>query len=97
MKTALVCGTGGFIGNHTVSRLKGEGYWVRGVDLRFPKFSQPQADDFILGDLRIPDICDKAPDRRFDEALSIGDAPFQAKYRFPSRFTLWKKLISTWN
>ena len=36
MKRALVCGAGGFIGNHLVSRLKQEGYWVRGADLKYP-------------------------------------------------------------
>jgi|TARA_R100000084_G_scaffold99377_1_gene53743 nucleoside-diphosphate-sugar epimerase len=51
MKTALVCGAGGFIGNHLVTRLKKEGYWVRGVDLKYPEFSQTQADEFVTGDL----------------------------------------------
>jgi GDP-D-mannose 3',5'-epimerase len=51
-KTAVVLGAGGFIGNHLVSRLKGEGYWVRGVDLKEPEYSTTQADEFIVGDLR---------------------------------------------
>lgn len=51
-KTALVLGAGGFIGNHMVSRLKTEGYWVRGIDLKYPEFSKTKADEFILGDLR---------------------------------------------
>ena len=52
MKTALVLGAGGFIGSHMVKRLKKEGYWVRGVDLKYPEFSATQADEFIQGDLR---------------------------------------------
>ena len=52
MRTALVLGAGGFIGSHMVKRLKKEGYWVRGVDLKYPEFSQTEADEFILGDLR---------------------------------------------
>lgn len=52
MKTALVLGAGGFIGSHLVKRLKKEGYWVRGVDLKYPEFSETQVDEFILGDLR---------------------------------------------
>ena len=56
MKTALVLGAGGFIGSHMVKRLKAEGYWVRGVDLKYPEFSETQADEFIIGDLRDPDI-----------------------------------------
>lgn len=52
MKTALVCGAGGFIGSHLVKRLKSEGYWVRGVDLKKPDFSPTDADDFMIGDLR---------------------------------------------
>ena len=52
MKTALVLGAGGFIGSHMVKRLKKEGYWVRGVDLKYPEFSDTEADEFVLGDLR---------------------------------------------
>jgi len=51
-KSALVCGAGGFIGGHLVERLKHDGLWVRGVDLKFHEFSQTQADDFVVGDLR---------------------------------------------
>ena len=51
-KTALVLGAGGFIGNHLVSRLKAEGYWVRGVDLKYPDYGDSKADHFILRDLR---------------------------------------------
>ena len=51
-KTALVLGAGGFIGSHMVKRLLSEGYWVRGVDLKYPEFSQAEANEFIRGDLR---------------------------------------------
>jgi nucleoside-diphosphate-sugar epimerase len=54
MKTALVLGAGGFIGSHLVKRLKEEGFWVRGVDLKYPEFGKTAADDFIVGDLRNP-------------------------------------------
>lgn len=53
-KTALVLGAGGFIGSHMVKRLRSEGYWVRGVDLKRPEFSPTQANEFIQGDLRDP-------------------------------------------
>ena len=59
MKTALVLGAGGFIGNHLVAKLKKEGYWVRGVDLKTPDFSSSQADEFIVGDLRNPSLVSK--------------------------------------
>jgi len=52
MKTALCLGAGGFICSHIVKRLKSEGYWVRGVDLKHPEFSKTDADEFIIGDLR---------------------------------------------
>jgi len=52
MKTALVLGAGGFIGNHMVKRLKAEGYWVRGVDLKYPEYDRTEADHFVLRDLR---------------------------------------------
>ena len=50
-KKALVLGAGGFIGSHMVKRLKSEGYWVRGVDLKSPEFSKTEADEFVHGDL----------------------------------------------
>ena len=55
-KTALVLGAGGFIGSHMVKRLKSEGYWVRGVDLKYPEFSDTEAHEFVQGDLRDADF-----------------------------------------
>jgi nucleoside-diphosphate-sugar epimerase len=52
MTPVLVCGAGGFIGSHLVTRLKTEGFYVRGVDLKYPEFSRTTADEFIIGDLR---------------------------------------------
>jgi nucleoside-diphosphate-sugar epimerase len=51
-KTALVLGAGGFIGSHMVKRLREEGYWVRGVDLKQPEFTSTVANEFVIGDLR---------------------------------------------
>lgn len=59
MKKALVCGAGGFIGGHLVNRLKSEGYWVRGVDLKEHEFGNMNADEFIVGDLTDPVISRK--------------------------------------
>ena len=59
MKKALVLGAGGFIGSHLVKRLKAEGYWVRGVDLKHPEFSRTSADDFIICDLCDPKNVEK--------------------------------------
>lgn len=79
-KTALVCGAGGFIGGHLVKRLKKEGFWVRGVDLKHPEFGKTAADDFIIGDLRDPIVCRIVTDRPFDEvyqlAADMGGAGF---------------------
>jgi len=58
-KTALVLGAGGFIGSHMVHRLKSEGYWVRGVDLKRPEYSNTSADEFVTGDLRDVDFVRK--------------------------------------
>ncbi len=81
MKKALVCGAGGFIGHHLVRRLKNEGYWVRGVDLKYPEYSpKDEADDFVIGDLRDPNVWEKILDQDFDEvyqlAADMGGAGF---------------------
>lgn len=82
MKKALVCGAGGFIGSHLVTRLKAEGYWVRGVDLKYPYFSKTNADSFFIGDLRDLRVCEEAltSDVIFDEvyqlAADMGGAGF---------------------
>lgn len=80
MKQALVCGAGGFIGSHMVTRLKQEGFWVRGVDLKFPEYAATDADDFVQGDLRDQDICREVVDRKFDEiyqfAADMGGAGY---------------------
>src|SRR5437763_17188856 len=70
-KFALVCGAGGFIGHHLVARLKREGFWVRGADLKFPRFSETEADDFMVGDLRDPYLVRHVIDRRFDEIYQL--------------------------
>ena len=80
MKTALVCGAGGFIGGHLVKRLKADGFWVRGVDLKRHEYAESEADDFMVGDLREQYFCRQAVDRRFDEvyqlAADMGGAGF---------------------
>ncbi|MDG2050364.1 MAG: NAD-dependent epimerase/dehydratase family protein [Myxococcota bacterium] len=79
-KAALVLGAGGFIGNHLVTRLKGEGFWVRGVDLKKPDFSTTEADEFVVGDLRDQALCRTVIDREFQEvyqlAADMGGAGF---------------------
>ena len=80
MKKVLVCGAGGFIGSHMVKRLKSEGCWVRGIDLKYPRYEATQADDFIIEDLRDPYVCRNAIDQKFDEiyqfAADMGGAGF---------------------
>jgi GDP-D-mannose 3',5'-epimerase len=82
MKTALVCGAGGFIGGHLVRRLKHEGFWVRGVDLKFPEFAETDADDFAIGDLREQAFCRAVIDRRFDEVYQLAADMGGAGYIF---------------
>ena len=80
MNRALVFGSGGFIGGHLVRRLKGEGWWVRGVDLHRPRYAPTQADHFLTGDLRDPACCLTALEGGFDEvyqlAADMGGAGF---------------------
>lgn len=81
-KTALVCGAGGFIGSHLVKKLKKEGFWVRGVDLKNPGYSSSAADDFIIGDLRDPLLVAKVVDQPFDEVYQLAADMGGAGYIF---------------
>jgi len=73
MKKALVCGAGGFIGGHLVKRLKREGFWVRGVDIKEHEFAPTQADEFLLLDLREEENC--------QAALTLGEGTFDEVYQ----------------
>ena len=82
-KLALVLGAGGFIGSHMVKRLKSDGYWVRGVDIKYPEFSSTTADEFIEGDLCEPHLVESiihVNGKNFDEiyqfAADMGGAGF---------------------
>jgi GDP-D-mannose 3', 5'-epimerase len=82
MKSAVVLGAGGFIGSHLVNRLKSEGFWVRGVDLKFPEFGETGADDFILADLRDQRVCHRVFDQTFDEVYQLAADMGGAGYIF---------------
>lgn len=77
MKRSLVCGAGGFVGGHLVKRLKSDGYWVRGVDIKRPEFGPSAADEFLLVDLRQPSSCrdaltlNEAEGSGFDEVYQL--------------------------
>src|SRR6478609_9014415 len=81
-KSALVCGAGGFIGHHLVRRLKSEGFWVRGVDLKYPRFSETEADDFVVDDLRDQDVVSRVIDRSFMEIYQLAADMGGAGYIF---------------
>jgi nucleoside-diphosphate-sugar epimerase len=80
MKKAIVLGAGGFIGSHLVKRLKKEGFWVRGVDIKHPEYSPTVADEFILGDLRtftfVESIIDNDVDELYQLAADMGGAGY---------------------
>ncbi|WP_255456311.1 NAD-dependent epimerase/dehydratase family protein [Parasedimentitalea denitrificans] len=82
MKTALVCGAGGFIGGHLARQLKREGVWVRGVDLKFHEYSVTEVDDFVMGDLREQDFVRSIIDRKFDEVYQLAADMGGAGYVF---------------
>ena len=81
-KKALVCGAGGFIGSHLVKRLKKEGFWVRGVDLKETEYAKTEADDFVVGDLRDPLLVEKVLDLPFDEVYQLAADMGGAGYVF---------------
>lgn len=82
MKRALVCGAGGFIGGHLVNRLKSEGYWVRGVDLKHNEYNNGNADEFVIGDLTDPVICRQVVEGGFDEVYQLAADMGGAGYIF---------------
>jgi len=73
MKKALVLGAGGFIGSHMATRLKEEGYFVCGVDLKYPEYSQTSCDKFVIGDLTIMNL---------PKEIGIENYPFDEVYQF---------------
>lgn len=82
MKSALVCGAGGFIGSHLVKYLKKRKFWVCGVDVKYPEFSKTAADDFVIGDLRDPQICRHIVDQRFSHVYQLAADMGGAGYIF---------------
>ena len=82
MKKILVCGAGGFIGGAMLRRLKEEGYWVRGIDIKEHEFfnAYEVADEFVVGDLRDPNVCEQVVSDDIDEiyqfAADMGGAGF---------------------
>ncbi len=82
MKKALVLGAGGFIAHHLQRRLKKEGYWVRSVDLKYPRFDETDSDDFVVGDLRDQNFVNSIVDRKFDEVYQLAADMGGAGYIF---------------
>ena len=80
----LVTGAGGFIGHHLVSSLKGRGYWVRGVDLKYPEFEPSRADEFMILDLRRPEdamtACEGVAEV-YNLAANMGGIGFIERYK----------------
>jgi len=77
VKKALVLGAGGFIGSHMVKRLKSEGYWVRGVDLKYPEFSKTEADEFVIGDLRDTDFVSRCLQYKGTQGNFYNSVPYR--------------------
>jgi GDP-D-mannose 3', 5'-epimerase len=79
-KRALVCGAGGFIGGHLVTRLKNDGYWVRGVDIKYHEYKESDADEFVKGDLReiniVRNVLTSDIDEVYQLAADMGGAMF---------------------
>lgn len=82
MKRAVVCGAGGFIGGHLVTRLKNEGYWVRGIDIKEHEYKKTDADEFFVLDLRSEKNVKKALDCDVDEVYQLAADMGGAGYIF---------------
>jgi len=81
-KKALVLGAGGFIGSHMVKRLRSEGYWVRGVDLKYPEFAETEANEFIRGDLRDAAFVRKCLDYKGTGGKFYEEIPYKYTHAF---------------
>ncbi len=81
-KRALVLGGGGFIGTNLVNTLKGEEFFVRAVDLKYPEFSKTKANEFIIGDLRKFSVCREVINNSFDEIYQLAADMGGAGYTF---------------
>ena len=81
-KTALVCGAGGFIGSHLVKKLKKEGFFVVGVDLKKPEYSKTEAEKFVIGNLTDQKVVKKIFDRKYDEIYQLAADMGGAGYIF---------------
>ena len=81
-KKAIVLGAGGFIGHHLAKSLVNEGFWVRGVDQKKPRFEETDCQDFLLGDLTDPLVCAEAFDTYFDEVYQLAADMGGAGYIF---------------
>ena len=79
---AIVMGAGGFIGNHLVERLKNEGYYVYGIDLKFPEYGKSLADEFLIGDLRDPKVVESVIKEGIDEIYQLAADMGGAGYIF---------------
>ncbi|MBI2464903.1 NAD-dependent epimerase/dehydratase family protein [Candidatus Shapirobacteria bacterium] len=100
MKTALVCGAGGFIGTHLVNQLKKEGYWVRGVDIQKSDFFPSSADEFLLLDLSVRQNCQTALSYKdgFDEVYQLAADRGGVGYMIPKECEMMSNnvLINTY-
>ena len=76
-KTALVLGAGGFIGSHMVKRLRSEGYWVRGVDLKYPEYSETEANEFVQGDLRDVEFVRRVIQYKGEQGNFFNEVPYR--------------------
>ena len=76
-KTALVLGAGGFIGSHMVKRLRSEGYWVRGVDLKNPEYSETQANEFVIGNLCDVDFVRRVLQYKGEQGNFYNEIPYK--------------------
>jgi len=82
IRKALVLGAGGFIGSHMVKKLRSEGYWVRGVDLKYPEFSASEANEFVQGDLRDVDFVRRVLEYKGDRGNFYNSVPYRYIHAF---------------
>ena len=93
MKKIVVLGAGGFIGGHLVTKLRSQGMWVRGVDIKHHEFKKSDANEFIIADLRDVNSVDSVIDGTINEVYQLAADMGGATYINTGEHIMYLKVL----